>query len=102
MDAEDHVRRRAGQGCVQGLDIEIDQPVGFGAGLLDLRPNGGIAQKRQRYLVELNVTAAGVGKRGDLLSIDADEVGEEALGRGVGGRVGKIRAAIEVHGRRRR
>ena len=93
---------RAGDGFVQALDIETDQPVRLLPGIFHLLADRRIAKQRQRHFVELNVAAAGAGERGDLLAIDAGEVGEEALGVAVSRSVGKVGAAVEMHGRGRR
>ena len=70
VHAEHHVGRRARDRVVDGLDVEIDQPVGLSARGFDLLADRGIAQQRDRDLVELDVAAAGLDQPGDLLAED--------------------------------
>jgi hypothetical protein len=55
---------------VDALDVEIDQHIRLLADRLDLLPDRGVAQQRDRNLVELNVAAAGIGEVRNLVAID--------------------------------
>ena len=77
MHADDHVRRAFGDGVVDALDVQVDKNVGLAARALDLVADGGIAQKRDRNLVKLHITAAGLGELGDLLPEHCGKIGEK-------------------------
>jgi len=102
MHAENHVGGRFRNCLVQAFDLKIDEAIRVLSGIFNALANGRIAQQRQRNFVELNVAAARRRERSDFLTKDAGEVGEKALNIAVGRGVGKIRAAVKVHRRRRR
>ena len=102
VHAEDHVVRRALDHVVDVLDVATDQAVRLLARGFDLLTDRGIAQQRDRDLVELDVAAAGLDQSRDLLAEDPRQVGEESFDVRVGVAAREIGAAVEMHRRRRR
>ena len=102
MDADDDVGRAARDRAVDGVDVALDQRVGIAARARNLVADRGIAEQRDRDLVDLQVAAAGLHQVGDLLREHGDEIGEEALGIGIGAARGEVGEPQEVHGRGRR
>src|SRR3974377_2484099 len=102
MPAEDHPGGRVSHGRIQALDVEIDQAVRFLSYGLDFLTDGGIAEKGDRYLGELNVAAVGLGQLGNFLAIGAAQISEKCVRIWIDGPVGEIRAAGEVNQPRRR
>src|SRR5262249_61770836 len=88
--------------AVGRIDVAVDQVVGVATAGGDLVAEITIAEQRNGDLVELDVAAAGLHEIGDLLREHGGEIGEECLRVGIGGAVGEIGEAQEVHGRRRR
>src|SRR5205807_1513276 len=96
VNADGHVGRPVRDRLVDRLDVELDERIGIAAGSSDLFADYGIAQHRDRDLVELDVAASGGGERGDLLGIGFCEIGEErGCVRIDPGRT-KVGAAVEV------
>jgi hypothetical protein len=102
VDADQHIHGHTRNGIVDRLDIEIDELVGVLARGLHFGADGRIAQHGDRHLVELHVAAACPREIRDLLTVDLCEVGKEGARIRIDGRVGKIGAAIKMHGGGRR
>ena len=84
VDADDDVGRAGRDRAVDGIDIALDQRVGIAARARDPVADRGIAEQRNGDLVDLQVAAAGLHQVGDLLREHGDEIGEEAIGIGIG------------------
>jgi hypothetical protein len=77
VDADNHVGRGVGHAVIDGLDIEVDKPVGVLSRARDLLADSRVAQHGDSDLVELDVAAAGLGQVGYFLPVDGGKVGEE-------------------------
>ena len=92
----------SGDGAIENIDIARHQLIGIVAFAFCQRADLVVAQKRQRYFVELQIAASGGVKLGDLLFEDCDQVVPVFFDIGIDFGVDGFLELAEVHVRRRR
>jgi hypothetical protein len=97
MHPDPHIRRQHRNRFVDRVDIEIDEFVGILTDRLHFIADRGVAEHRDRDLVELHIFAACFGKVGDLLLKHLAKIAEEGLRIGIDLGGGEIAAAIKMH-----
>src|SRR6516165_5816603 len=103
VQADRHIPRPLGDRLIEQLDVFVDQLLGLVAPALRFRPALGIAKECEGHVIELQITAAGIGQVGDFALIGEGEILEERIEIGVGDFVdagARPYEVVQVHRRR--